>query len=76
MMYASIYACAHVRNRIQTMTKSYQLQQEKKKKLVVLLFELPVENSKHLNFNLNGGEARWGVDCFALKLPYLSTMSQ
>ena len=47
-----------------------------KKKLVVLLFELPVENSKHLNFNLNGGEARWGVDCFALKLPYLSTMSQ
>ena len=33
---------------------------------IVLLFEIPIENSKHLNFEWRGGER--GVNCFVLKV--------
>ena len=39
-------------------------------KLVVPLFQLPVEKAKHPNFEWRGR----GVDCFVLKFPFLSTM--
>ena len=41
---------------------------------VVPLFELPLENKKHPNFEWRG--QRRGVILMFLKLPYLSTMSQ
>ena len=46
---------------------SYKLQ-KRKIKLVVPFFELPVENTKHPNSEWKGR----GVDCFALKFPFLS----
>ena len=33
---------------------------------IVLLFEIPIENSKHLNFEWRGGQR--GVNCFVLKV--------
>ena len=49
------------------MTKSYQLQKGKKK-LVVLLFELPVENAKHLNFEWRRSGVGCGLFCSEVTL--------